>query len=59
VTADPGKGPGAAYGTVKSEASRCWTRDPDPGEQILYNQAIIDGVLRSSKLKREVEITLP
>lgn len=32
---------------------------PIPGEQILYNQAIIDGVLRSSELKREVEISLP
>ncbi|PYI54379.1 Gfo/Idh/MocA family protein [Paenibacillus flagellatus] len=32
---------------------------PIPGEQILYNQAIIDGVLRSSELKREVEIALP
>lgn len=32
---------------------------PIPGEQILYNQAIIDGVLRSSETGREVEITLP
>ncbi|GAA3407109.1 Gfo/Idh/MocA family protein [Paenibacillus hodogayensis] len=32
---------------------------PIPGEQIVYNQAIIDGVLRSSELKREVEISLP
>lgn len=32
---------------------------PIPGEKILYNQAIIDGVLRSAELKREVEIELP
>jgi predicted dehydrogenase len=32
---------------------------PIPGEQILLNQAIIDGVLRSAALKREVEIELP
>lgn len=32
---------------------------PIPGDQILYNQAIIDGVLRSAELGREVEIELP
>lgn len=32
---------------------------PIPGEQILYNQAIIDGILRSSALSREVEIVIP
>lgn len=32
---------------------------PIPGEQILYNQAIIDGVLRSSAAKKEVEIVIP
>ncbi|WP_274361617.1 Gfo/Idh/MocA family protein [Paenibacillus thermotolerans] len=32
---------------------------PIPGEQILYNQAIIDAVLRSSEQKREVTIELP
>ncbi|MDF2721131.1 MAG: gfo/Idh/MocA family oxidoreductase, partial [Paenibacillus sp.] len=32
---------------------------PIPGEEILYNQAIIDGVLRSTELGREVEIKLP
>jgi predicted dehydrogenase len=32
---------------------------PIPGDQILYNQAIIDGVLRSAELKREVEIEIP
>ncbi|MFC0335348.1 Gfo/Idh/MocA family protein [Paenibacillus sepulcri] len=32
---------------------------PIPGEQILIQQAIIDGVLRSAELKREVSIELP
>jgi predicted dehydrogenase len=31
---------------------------PIPAEEILYNQAIIEAVLRSSELKREVDITL-
>lgn len=32
---------------------------PIPGEQILLNQAVIDGILRSAEAKREVEIELP
>ena len=32
---------------------------PVPGEEILYNQAICDGIYRSSQLKREVEIEIP
>ncbi|SEB40070.1 Gfo/Idh/MocA family oxidoreductase [Paenibacillus sp. GP183] len=32
---------------------------PISGEQILRNQAIIDGFLRSSQLKREVEVHIP
>lgn len=32
---------------------------PIPGDEILYNQAIIDGVLRSAELAREVEIEIP
>nr|WP_026564226.1 Gfo/Idh/MocA family oxidoreductase [Bacillus sp. UNC41MFS5] len=32
---------------------------PIPGEQILINQAIIDGVFRSSELGREVDIEIP
>ncbi|MFC4619752.1 Gfo/Idh/MocA family protein [Camelliibacillus cellulosilyticus] len=32
---------------------------PIPGEEILINQAIIDGVLRSSEIGREVDIKLP
>lgn len=32
---------------------------PIPGEEILYNQAICDGIYRSAKLKKEVEIIIP
>lgn len=32
---------------------------PIPGEQILRNQAIIDGIIRSAQSKREVQIELP
>ena len=32
---------------------------PIPGETIIYNQAILDGIYRSAKAKREVEIITP
>lgn len=32
---------------------------PVPTSQIIRNQAIIDGILRSSELGREVEIEIP
>ena len=32
---------------------------PVPTSQILYNQAIIDGIAKSAKLGREIEITIP
>ncbi len=32
---------------------------PVPTSQIIYNQAIIDGIVRSAKLGREVEINIP
>jgi predicted dehydrogenase len=32
---------------------------PIPAEEIIYNQAICDGIYRSAKLKREVEIVMP
>jgi len=32
---------------------------PVPSSQILYNQAIIDGIVKSSNLGREIEITIP
>lgn len=32
---------------------------PVPSSQIIYNQAILDGIVKSSKLGREVEIAIP
>ena len=32
---------------------------PVPSSQIIYNQAIIDGIVRSSKLGHEVEVEIP
>lgn len=32
---------------------------PIPWQEIIYNQAIIDGIIRSSELKHEVEIIIP
>ncbi len=35
------------------------TPAPVPSSQILYNQAIIDGICKSAELGREIEITIP
>ncbi|MBE6739569.1 MAG: Gfo/Idh/MocA family oxidoreductase [Ruminococcaceae bacterium] len=35
------------------------TKAPVPTDEIIYNQAILDGISRSSKLGREVEIEIP
>ena len=35
------------------------TPAPVPSSQILYNQAIIDGICKSAKLGREIEIEIP
>jgi hypothetical protein len=32
---------------------------PVPTDEIIYNQAIIDGLVRSAKLGKEVEIEIP
>jgi hypothetical protein len=32
---------------------------PIPGEEIIVNQAICDGIYRSARLKKEVEIEIP
>ena len=41
------------------DACKNGTEAPVPTRQILYNQAIIDGISRSARLGREVEITIP
>ena len=32
---------------------------PIPSAEIIYNQAIIDGIVKSSKLGHEIEIEIP
>ena len=41
------------------DASKNGLPSPIPSSQIIYNQAIIDGIARSAELGREVEITVP
>jgi predicted dehydrogenase len=41
------------------EAVRDGRPAPIPGEQIVRNQAVIDGILRSAAAKREVEVVIP
>lgn len=41
------------------DAAKNGTPAPVPSKQILYNQAIIDGIVRSSELNREVQIDIP
>ncbi|MGM9665904.1 MAG: Gfo/Idh/MocA family protein [Eubacteriales bacterium] len=41
------------------DASKNGTPAPVPSSQILYNQAILDGIAKSNELGREVEINVP
>ena len=41
------------------DAVKNGTPAPIPTSQIIYNQAIIDGIVRSAKLGHEVEISIP
>ncbi len=52
---------GLFYNKVKSfiEACRNNLPAPVPSSQILYNQAIIDGIVKSSEAGREIEINIP
>ena len=49
------------YGKMRSFVDAVKTNGPAPvpGEEILYNQAICDGIYRSSQLGKEVEIVIP
>ena len=55
------KGPGLFDRKIRSflDAVKNGTPAPVPTSQIIYNQAIIDGLARSSALGREVEIEIP
>ena len=41
------------------DAVKTGGKAPVPTSQIIINQAIIDGIVRSSKLGKEVEISIP
>ena len=41
------------------DASKNGTPAPIPSSQIIYNQAILDGILKSAELGHEVEIKIP
>lgn len=41
------------------DAVKNGTAAPVPASQILYNQAILDGIMKSSELGREIEIKIP
>ncbi|MBR2466923.1 MAG: Gfo/Idh/MocA family oxidoreductase [Clostridia bacterium] len=41
------------------DACKNGTAAPVPSSQILYNQAILDGIAKSSDLGKEIEITIP
>ncbi len=41
------------------DACKNGTEAPVPSSQILYNQAIIDGIAKSAELGREIEIVIP
>lgn len=57
----PNKGPGLFDRKIRSflDAVRTGGPSPVPSSQIIYNQAIIDGISRSAELGREVEIVIP
>ena len=41
------------------DAAKNGTPSPIPSSQIIYNQAILDGIAKSSRLGKEVEISIP
>ncbi|MBE6930877.1 MAG: Gfo/Idh/MocA family oxidoreductase [Clostridia bacterium] len=55
------KGPGLFEKKIRSFMDACYAGGPAPvpASQILYNQAILDGINRSAKLGREIEIEIP
>lgn len=52
---------GIFYKKLRSfvDAIKNGTEAPVPSSQILYNQAILDGIVKSSELGREIEIKIP
>ncbi|MBE7042302.1 MAG: Gfo/Idh/MocA family oxidoreductase [Ruminococcaceae bacterium] len=54
-------GPGNFYKKTRSflDALKNGLPSPVPSSQIIYNQAIIDGIVRSAKLGHEIELDIP
>ncbi len=52
---------GMFYNKIRSflDAVKDGEKAPVPSSQILYNQAIIDGIVKSSEVGREIEINIP
>ena len=52
---------GLFYAKIRSflDAVKSGGKPPVPSSQILYNQAIIDGIVKSAELGREIEIKIP
>ncbi len=57
----PMSGPGLFDRKIRTFLDACknGTPAPVPTSQIIYNQAILDGIAKSSTLGREIEITIP
>lgn len=55
------RGPGLFEKKIRTflDAIKTGGEAPIPSSQIIYNQAIIDGINKSAKLGREIEITIP
>lgn len=55
------KGPGLFDKKIRSFLDAILTHGtaPVPSSQILYNQAILDGIARSAQISREIEIAIP
>lgn len=55
------RGGGLFYKKIRSflDAIKTGGEAPIPTSQILYNQAIIDGIVKSAELGREIEINIP
>jgi len=55
------KGPDLFYMKIRSflDAIKTNGKAPVPTSQILYNQAIVDGIAKSAELGREIEIVIP
>ena len=54
-------GPDVFYKKIRSflDAVKNGTPSPVPSSQIIYNQAIIDGIVKSSDAGKEIKIEIP